>query len=148
MSSGHIASKQGGTGPIERRLRELGGVKALVVGAFAEHSADVYTLVDGLAEDKEAILRTSHHCLVDPSKAKGAAKSLLATRLSALQPGTHSQSALLQSRLSFVLLPPAPKLRVCAVGTREGRWHGHMALRASVGTTGWPVVLWESTKIR
>jgi hypothetical protein len=40
-------------------------VKALVVGALAEHSADVHTLVDGLAE--EAIPRTSHHYLVDPS---------------------------------------------------------------------------------
>jgi hypothetical protein len=59
-----------GTGPIERRLRELGGVKALVVGAFAVHSADVHTPVDGLP-------RTSHHYLVGPSKAKGAAKALL-----------------------------------------------------------------------
>jgi hypothetical protein len=50
-------------------------VKALVVvGAFAEHSADVHTLADGLAE--AAILRTSHHYLVDPSKAKGATKLL------------------------------------------------------------------------
>ena len=40
--------QQGGIGPIERRMRELGGVEALVVGAFAEHSADVHTLVDGL----------------------------------------------------------------------------------------------------
>jgi hypothetical protein len=45
-------------------------------GAFAEHSADVHTLVDGLAE--EPIPCTSHHYLVDPSKkAKGAAKALL-----------------------------------------------------------------------
>jgi hypothetical protein len=56
-------------------MRELGGVQALVVGAFAEHSADVHTLVDRLAE--AAIPRTSHHDLVDPSKAKGAAKALL-----------------------------------------------------------------------
>jgi hypothetical protein len=41
---------------LERRMRELGGVQALVVVAFAEHSADgVHTLVDGLAE--AAILR-------------------------------------------------------------------------------------------
>jgi hypothetical protein len=47
-----------------------------VVGAFAEHSAGVHTLVDGLAET--AIPRTSHrHFLMDPSKAKGAAKALL-----------------------------------------------------------------------
>jgi hypothetical protein len=38
-------------GPIEHRLRELGDVEALVVGTFAEHSADVHTLVDGLAEE-------------------------------------------------------------------------------------------------
>jgi hypothetical protein len=56
-------------------MRELGGVQALVVGAFAEHSADVHTLVDELAE--AAIPRTSRHYLVDPSKAKGAAKELL-----------------------------------------------------------------------
>jgi hypothetical protein len=42
--------QQGGAGPIECRLRELGGVKALDVGAFAEHSADVHTLINGLAE--------------------------------------------------------------------------------------------------
>jgi hypothetical protein len=50
-------------------------VKALVVvgACFAEqHSADVHTLVDDLAE--AAIPRTSHHHLADPSKAKGAAK--------------------------------------------------------------------------
>jgi hypothetical protein len=51
--------QQVGTGPIERRLRELGGVKALVVGAFAEHSADVqHTLVDGLGLAEAAIPRT------------------------------------------------------------------------------------------
>lgn len=39
--------------PIERRLCKLGGVKALAVGHFDEHShgsTDVHTLVDGLAE--------------------------------------------------------------------------------------------------
>jgi hypothetical protein len=45
------------------------------VGAFAEHSTDVHTLVDSLAE--EVIPCTSHHYLVDPSKAKGASKALL-----------------------------------------------------------------------
>ena len=90
-----------GTGPIERRLRELGGVKALVVGAFAEHSADVHTLVDGLAE--AAIPRTSHHYLVDPSKAKGAAKTLLYAAFGAA--AWNAQSALLQSRLSFAGAP-------------------------------------------
>jgi hypothetical protein len=45
------------------------------IGAFAEHSADAHTPVDGLAE--AAIPRTSHHYLADPSKAKGAAKALL-----------------------------------------------------------------------
>ena len=89
--------QQGGTGPIERRMRELGGVQALVVGAFAEHSADVHTLVDGLAE--AAIPRTSHHYLVDPSKAKGAAKALLYAAFGAS--AWNAQSALLQSRLSF-----------------------------------------------
>jgi hypothetical protein len=62
------------------------------VGAFAEHSTDIHTLVDGLAE--EAIPRTSHHYLylVDPSKVKvrGQQKHCC-TQLSALQPGTHSQ---------------------------------------------------------
>jgi hypothetical protein len=57
-------------------MHELGGVQAQVVGAFAEHSADVHTLIDGLAE--AAIPRTSRHYLADdPSKAKGAAKALL-----------------------------------------------------------------------
>jgi len=93
--------QQMGTGPIERRLRELGGVKALVVGAFAEHSADVHTLVDGLAE--AAIPRTSHHYLVDPSKAKGAAKTLLYAAFGAA--AWNAQSALLQSRLSFAGAP-------------------------------------------
>jgi hypothetical protein len=94
--------QQGGTGPIERRLRELGGVKALVVGGFAEHSADVHTLVDGLAE--EAIPRTSHHYLgVDPSKAKGAAKALLYAAFGAA--AWNAQSALLQSRPSFAGAP-------------------------------------------
>ena len=92
-----------GTSPIERRLRELGGVKALVVGAFAEHSADVHTLVDGLAE--EAIPRTSHHYLVDPSKAKGAAKALLYAAFGAA--AWNAQSALSQSRLSFPGAPAA-----------------------------------------
>jgi hypothetical protein len=82
--------QQGGAGPIECRLRELGGVKALVVGEFAEHSTEVHTLVDGLAE--EATPRTSHHYLVDPSKAKGAAKALACcTQLSVRQPGTRSR---------------------------------------------------------
>jgi hypothetical protein len=58
-------------------MRELGGVQALVVGALAEHSADVHTLVDGLTEAANS--RTSHDYLVDPSKAKGAAKALLYT---------------------------------------------------------------------
>ena len=93
--------QQGGTGPIERRMRELGGVQALVVGAFAEHSADVHTLVDGLAE--AAIPRTSHHYLVDPSKAKGAAKALLYAAFGAS--AWNAQSALLQSRLSFAGAP-------------------------------------------
>jgi hypothetical protein len=56
---------------MERRLRELGGVKALVMGAFAEHSADVHALVlDGLAcapLAEAAIPRTSQHYLVDPA---------------------------------------------------------------------------------
>jgi hypothetical protein len=96
--------QQVGTGPIECRLRELGGV--LVVGAFAEHSTDVHTLVDSLAE--EAIPRTSHHYLVDPSKAKGAAKALLYAASGAA--AWNAQSALLQSRLSFAGAP-APKPR-------------------------------------
>jgi hypothetical protein len=96
--------QQVGTGPIERRLRKLGGLKALVVGAFAEHSTDVHTLVDGLAE--EAIPRTSHHYLVDPSKApKGAAKALLYAAFGAA--AWNAQSALLQSRLSFAGAPAA-----------------------------------------
>jgi hypothetical protein len=37
--------RQGGIGPIERRMRELGGVQALVVGAFAEHSVGVHALL-------------------------------------------------------------------------------------------------------
>jgi hypothetical protein len=82
-------------------------VKALVVGAFAEHSADVHTvhtLVDGLAE--ETIPRTSHHyLLVDPSKAKGAAKSLLYAASGATD--WNAQSSLLQSRLSFAAAPAA-----------------------------------------
>jgi hypothetical protein len=70
---------------------EVGGAKALVVGAFAEHSADVHALVDGLAE--EAIPRTSHHYLVDPSKAKGAAKALLYAALGGHTCGTHCMRA-------------------------------------------------------
>jgi hypothetical protein len=66
-------------------------VKALVAGAFAEHSA-AHTLVDGLAE--EAILRTSHHYLVDPSKAKGEAKALLYAAFGGFWRGTsRSRSA-------------------------------------------------------
>ena len=59
--------QQGGTGPIERRMRELGGVQALVVGAFAEHSADVHTLVDGLAEaaiQKNVVSNVQMDCLL------------------------------------------------------------------------------------
>jgi hypothetical protein len=97
--------QQGGIGPIERRMRELGGVQALVVDAFAEHSADVHTLwhtlVDGLAE--AAIPRTSHHHLVDPSKTKGAAKALLYVAFGAA--AWNAQSAPLQSRLSFAGAP-------------------------------------------
>ena len=73
------------------------------MGAFAEHSADVHTLVDGLAE--AAIPRTSHHYLVDPSKAKGAAKTLLYAAFGAA--AWNAQSAVLQSRLSFAGGAPA-----------------------------------------
>jgi hypothetical protein len=47
MSSGQIASK-GAPAPSSAVCVSLvGGMEALVVGAFAEHSADVHTLVDG-----------------------------------------------------------------------------------------------------
>jgi hypothetical protein len=61
-----------GTGPIERRLRELGGVKARLSWAPLRSTAPTSTrpsTVDGLAE--VAIPRTSHHYLVDPSKLEG-----------------------------------------------------------------------------
>jgi hypothetical protein len=61
----------------------------------------VHTLVDGLAE--AAIPRTSHHYLVDPSKAKGAAKALLYAAFGAA--AWNAQSALLQSHLSFAGAP-------------------------------------------
>jgi hypothetical protein len=77
------------------------GVQALVVGAFAEHSADVHALVDGLAE--AATPRTSHHYLVGPSKATGAAKALLYAAFGAA--AWNAQSALLQSRPSFAGAP-------------------------------------------
>jgi hypothetical protein len=87
--------QQGGIGPIERHMRQLGGVKALVAGAFAEHSADVHILVDGLAE--AAIPRTSKPPLPGGSvKAKGAAKALLYA---------DYQSAPLQLRLSSAGAP-------------------------------------------
>jgi hypothetical protein len=74
------------------------------VGAFTEHSADIHTLVDGLAE--AAIPRTSHHYLMDPSKAKGAAKALLYAAFGAAAWNAQSaQSAPLQSRLSFAGAP-------------------------------------------
>jgi hypothetical protein len=76
------------------------GVQALVVGAFAEHSADVHALVDGLAE--AATPRTSHHYLVGPSKATGA-KALLYAAFGAA--AWNAQSALLQSRPSFAGAP-------------------------------------------
>ena len=49
------------------------------------------------------IPRTSHHDLVDPSKAKGAAKALLYAAFGAA--AWNAQSALLQSRLSFAGAP-------------------------------------------
>jgi hypothetical protein len=67
----------------------------------AEHSADVHTLVYGLAE--AATPRTSHHYLGDPSKAKGAAKALLYAAFGAA--AWNAQSALLQSHLSFAGAP-------------------------------------------
>jgi hypothetical protein len=102
--------QQSGIGPIERCVRELGGVQALVVGgvgAFAENSADVHTLVDGLVE--AAIPRTSHHYLVDPSKAKGAAKALLYAAFSARQPGTLSQRSCSHASPSQALQRSSPR---------------------------------------
>jgi hypothetical protein len=49
------------------------------------------------------LIRTSHHYLVDPSKAKGAAKALLYAAFGAS--AWNAQSALLQSRLSFAGAP-------------------------------------------
>jgi hypothetical protein len=94
-SCGQTASKGGG----------IGGVQALVVGAFAERSADVYTLVDGLAE--AAIPRTSSQNR-PTSKAKGAAKALLYAAFGAA--AWNAQSALLQPRPSFAGAPSTGSL--------------------------------------
>jgi hypothetical protein len=72
MSCGQTAGK---VSPIERRMRELGDVQALVVGAFAEHSADVHMLADGLAE--AAIPCTSCHYLHGgPVKGEGCSEGV------------------------------------------------------------------------
>jgi hypothetical protein len=81
---------------IECRLRELGDVKALVVGAFAEHSAaDIHTL--------EPSLRGRS------IESEGGSKSTtVGTQLSARQPGTHNQRPCNHaSRLSFAGAPAA-----------------------------------------
>jgi hypothetical protein len=101
-----------GTGPIERRLRELGGVKALVVGAFAEHSADVHTPVDGLAEAARfrarAITTWSIH-----RRRRGQQKHCC-TRLSARQPGTCFVRCLEEGAIQ-----PSGDTRAVALGALE-----------------------------
>jgi hypothetical protein len=60
-------------------------------------------LADGLTE--EAIPRTSHHHLLDPLQAKGAAKALLYAAFGAA--AWNAQSARLQLRPSFAGAPAA-----------------------------------------
>jgi hypothetical protein len=73
-------SKKGEKGqPVRRRLRELGGVEAVVVGAFAEHSADVHELVDELAAAgaHKAAQKYLMPAAIEPRVCTGATKALL-----------------------------------------------------------------------
>jgi hypothetical protein len=84
-----------GEGPVRRRLRELGGVKAMVVGAFAEHCADVHELVDELAAAGPQ--KAAQEYLLRNHRAKGAMKALLYAAF-----GASARRA-----LSALILPPA-----------------------------------------
>jgi hypothetical protein len=73
----------------------------LWVPSLSTAPTSIRSSTGGLAE--AAIPRTSHHYLVDPSKAKGAAKALLYAAFGAS--AWNAQSALLQSSLSFAGAP-------------------------------------------
>jgi hypothetical protein len=103
---------ESGEGPV-RRLRELSGVKAIVVGAFAEHSADVHRLVDELAA--AGTHKAAQKYLLPTHRAKDATKALLYTALGAS--AWRALSALLHHRLGFI---GAPGHRLGGGGALEG----------------------------
>jgi hypothetical protein len=97
----HPHRSEKGEGPVRCRLREMGGVKAIVVGAFAEHSADVHELVD------EPVAAGAHKAaqkyLMPAHRTKGATKALLYATFGA--PAWRALSALLHHRLAFIGAP-------------------------------------------
>ena len=97
----HPQRSERGEGPVRRRLRELGGVKAIVVGAFAEHSADVHELVDELAA--AGAHKAAQKYLMPAHRAKGATKALLYAAFGAS--AWRALSALLHHRLAFIGAP-------------------------------------------
>lgn len=97
----HPHRSERGEGPVRRRLRELGGVKAIVVGAFAEHSADVHELVDELAA--AGAHKAAQKYLMPAHRAKGATKALLYAAFGAS--AWRALSALLHHRLAFIGAP-------------------------------------------
>ena len=139
----HPHRSERGEGPVRRRLRDLGGVNAMVVGAFAEHSADVHELVDELAA--AGAHKAAQKYLMPAHRAKGATKALLYAAFGAW---TGMEGAL------GAPTPPAGlhrSARAQAGGRRRSRsntpacrraqWSAHRGSSAAPGEPVWPALI-------